>query len=122
MNNLPLDKSDVIGEFKIPNETFFKAVNGTDDEMPYLKFYKWLAVEMNMPLKEVEVTKVCTSRHLEARLERYMHYWAKRNRPFIKPGTKRFEADMAMLKLAYGTVMIDEPWVEDDVVYIRRLP
>ena len=108
-----VDKADIIGEYKVSMKvkSFKKSV------CPYIDlFYKELADKMGIPLTQLNVSNVCLNKKTCEKLSKAVYSW-------VKNVHKSYNVDMtyAMHHLSFGPVAIDEPWAEDDTVYIRQV-
>ncbi len=118
----PVEFTDITEVIALPKRfEVFKATGPGSDELPYIKFYTYIANELGKPLKEINVSSVCVSKKVDDLLERYVRFWLKKECSYLRVGGYKFDAKMAMFNLQYGPVVINEDYTDNDNAYIRSL-
>lgn len=119
--SIELKKEEVKKIILLPtNFEVFKATNGEDRELPYLKFYRWLAKQLNVDTKDINVSEVCLSSAMYGTLEAYTKIWVKKSVKYKIP-QKRLDFETGMLSLNYGPVNVKGDFVNNKNVYIREV-
>lgn len=107
----------VMHTVQLPPMYKFKPKNGTDEQFPYYKFYKYIAKELGLGVEKLDVSGTVVNITTADKLADYTSYWIQLSRPYY--GESLVQRDFSMFHLNYSPAVIDCD--KDGVVYITGL-
>jgi hypothetical protein len=117
---ISVKKSDIINTLRLPkNISYFKPKSKKDEELPYIKLAD--IISKRLKRKPISASEICVSPWVCQKLDKYTKLWLLKVYPSIKRNTRRYDMNFAMIHLNYAPVEINEDWVENEYVYIRKI-
>ncbi len=81
---------DILDSGYLPNNiTEFRAKDGTDKEMPWFKFYTYIAKAQGWDIEDIDVSNVFISSCSYIKLSQYEYEWLEKSISYFKHMTKR---------------------------------